>query len=76
MGEALVLVARLGAACGPYVQRCPSLWHNEHIGFSPGQRAFFRLKDTTQSVLHIKSIAYSLSPLIPFTGGVDFARID
>jgi hypothetical protein len=30
-------------ACGPYEHRCPILWHSEHVGFSPGQRAFFRL---------------------------------
>jgi hypothetical protein len=30
---------------GPYVQRCPNRWQNEHAGFSPGQRAFLRLRD-------------------------------
>jgi hypothetical protein len=39
--------------CGPYEQHCPNLWHSEHVGFSPGQRAFFRL---SMAKLDIKNL--------------------
>lgn len=56
--------------CGPYEQCCPSLWHSEHVGFSPGHRAFFRL-----ARLHIRNeYMYTLAISGFFLGGLGTYR--